>query len=109
MVTQTKPVTIEEFTAYVHQSENADKLFELINGEIVEVSPSRTYYSETVKAANVRGKLRIFLDAGICYWELYPPSKSIDVYAPGKSMQTVDIDGTMDGDDALLVRDIFLE
>jgi Uma2 family endonuclease len=45
MVTQTKPVTIEEFVAFVHQPENADKMFELVNGDMIEVSPARTYYS----------------------------------------------------------------
>jgi Uma2 family endonuclease len=35
-------VTIEEFDEYINLPENADKLFEYIGGEIVEV-PSNTY------------------------------------------------------------------
>jgi len=34
--------TIEEFHEFVSRPENSDRLFELINGEIVEVSPGRT-------------------------------------------------------------------
>ncbi len=45
MVLQTKPVTMNEFLEYVDLPENSDRLFELINGEIIEVSPGRTYNS----------------------------------------------------------------
>lgn len=38
--------TIEEFQAFVAQPENADSLFELVNGEIIKVSPGRTRNSE---------------------------------------------------------------
>ena len=34
--------TIEEFAAFIAQPENEDSLFELIDGEIIEVSPGRT-------------------------------------------------------------------
>ena len=37
-----KLVTLDEFKAFTAQPENSDKLFELINGEIIEVSPGRT-------------------------------------------------------------------
>jgi Uma2 family endonuclease len=37
---------MEAFKAFVERPENADKLFELIHGEIIEVSPGRTSYSE---------------------------------------------------------------
>jgi Uma2 family endonuclease len=40
MLTQHK-VTLDEFIRYVNQPENADRLFELINGEIVEKMPGR--------------------------------------------------------------------
>lgn len=39
---QTRPMTIDQFREYVERPENSDQSFELINGEIVEVSPSRT-------------------------------------------------------------------
>lgn len=178
MVSQIKPVTIEEFTAHVHRSENADKFFELINGEIIEVSPSRTYYSgigivvaaavhwfcrerglpchisgeagayeigghvvapdfaykttplseeypdpepplwvievisPTDKAPDVRTKRQIYLNAGILCWEIYPLSQSVDVYMSGQEMQTIDIDGVLDGGDVLSgfslpVRELF--
>jgi Uma2 family endonuclease len=38
-------VTLEEFQQYVSRDENSSRLFELINGEIVEVMPGRTYNS----------------------------------------------------------------
>lgn len=37
--------TIEDFEAFIAQPENAGRLFEFINGEIIEVSPGRTYNS----------------------------------------------------------------
>lgn len=167
MVSQIKPVTIEEFTAYVDRPENDDKLFELIDGEIIEVSPGRTYHSgigiivavavhsfcrernlscyvsgadgaykigehvvvpdfaykmtplseeypdpdlplwavevisPTDRATNIRSKRQIYIDAGILYWEVYPEPRRIDVYAPGQGLRTVDIDGVLDGGDAL--------
>ncbi len=38
--------TIEDFIHFVFRDENVERMFELINGEIVEVSPSRSGYSE---------------------------------------------------------------
>src|SRR5579885_2904552 len=35
-------VTLEEFEAWVEQPENSVRLFELIDGEIIEVMPRRT-------------------------------------------------------------------
>jgi Uma2 family endonuclease len=37
-----RPVTISDFQTFVALPENSDRLFELINGELVEVSPGRT-------------------------------------------------------------------
>jgi Uma2 family endonuclease len=45
MVTQEK-ITLEYFKKFVEQSENTDRLFELINGEIVEVMPGRAANSQ---------------------------------------------------------------
>jgi Uma2 family endonuclease len=41
-VSRDKLYTVKEFQEHVSRPENADRLFELINGEIVEVSPGRT-------------------------------------------------------------------
>lgn len=45
MVTREK-VTLEDFKRFVDEPENADRLFELLNGEIVEVMPGRTANSQ---------------------------------------------------------------
>jgi Uma2 family endonuclease len=168
MVLQTKPITIDEFRDYVSQSENNDRLFELIDGEIIEVSPGRTsnsgvghliviavhpfceqhdvpcytsggdgaydiqghvvapdfafkrtplsneypdpiapewaveIISPTDKPYQIRAKRQIYLRAKILYWELYPESQSIDVYAPGQPQpRTLGINDTLDGGDVL--------
>jgi Uma2 family endonuclease len=167
MVIKNKLYTMEEFEAYIAQPENADCLFELINGEIIEVSPGRTSNSEfglliaaavvlfcrnaqiachvsgsdgaykignntvapdfaykrtamsdeypdpepplwvveiispTDKAPDIRDKRRIYLQAGILLWELYAPSKSIDVYAPGQPLREVGIDDILDVGDLI--------
>ncbi len=38
-------VTLDDFVQFVFRDENVDRMFELINGEIVEVSPSRSGHS----------------------------------------------------------------
>jgi Uma2 family endonuclease len=70
--------------------------------------------SPTDKAPNIRAKRQIYRQAGILYWEMYPESRSIDVYAPGKELQTFGIDQTLDGGDVLPgftlpVRELFAE
>ncbi|MEZ4671931.1 MAG: Uma2 family endonuclease [Anaerolineae bacterium] len=42
MFTQIKPMTIQEFITFAESPENADQIFEFINGEMSEVSPART-------------------------------------------------------------------
>jgi Uma2 family endonuclease len=42
---KSKLYTLDEFKEFALRPENADREFELINGEIVEVMPSRTYHS----------------------------------------------------------------
>jgi len=42
MVLRTNPASIDQFRELVIQPENSDRLFELIDGGIVEVSPGRT-------------------------------------------------------------------
>lgn len=47
-----QPVTIDEFQSFVRRPENAERIFELIGGEIVEVSPSftpSTYAAEILR------------------------------------------------------------
>ena len=65
-------------------------------------------------AVVIRRKRQIYNEASILLWEMYPKAQSIDVYAPGKSVRSVSIDGTLDGDDVLpgftlTVRDLFAE
>ncbi|MBC6936068.1 MAG: Uma2 family endonuclease [Chloroflexi bacterium] len=45
-LSQQRGWTIEDFQAFVARPENSDRLFELINGEIVEKMPGRTSNSE---------------------------------------------------------------
>ncbi len=40
------PVTADAFEAFMARPENADRLFELINGEIIEKMPSNPHASE---------------------------------------------------------------
>jgi Uma2 family endonuclease len=51
-------VTLEEFDEYINRPENADRLFEYIGGEIVEV-PSNTYASEI--GYNIGFPIKLFL------------------------------------------------
>lgn len=46
MVATREKITFPEFQAFLERDENAGRLFELINGEIVEVMPGRTRNSE---------------------------------------------------------------
>ncbi len=167
MAAQKLKMTLDEFVQYALLPENANRRLEFIDGEIVEMAPSRTRNSEigdilvfevrlfcrehplpchttsgdgaydvqgsTVapdfaykptsmsdeypdpdpplwavevispndEAADIRAKRQIYQDAGILLWEIYPKIQSIDVYAPGKSAQTVGIDGALDGGDVL--------
>lgn len=178
MTDLTKPRTLEDFIVFTQQPENANRLFEFIHGEIIEVSPRRTwnsyishllviavhafcqthnlpYYSSggdgayniggntvapdfaykrtptskeypdpvppllaveivspTDKAAEVQRKRRIYVQAGILYWEMYPELESIEVYPPGQPVKTLGIDDTLEGGDVLpgftlAVKDIF--
>jgi len=167
MAVQKQLVTFEDFVEFALLPENADREFELINGEIIEKMPGRTSNSEirdlitvpvhifcrqhnipchtsgeagayrvgkqvlvpdfafkrvpmssdypdpvapewavevispTDKATEIHEKRQIYVQAGILLWELYPKSKSVDVYAPGKTVKTFGIDDTLDGGDVL--------
>ena len=70
--------------------------------------------SPTEKAKDIRDKREIYRQAGILYWEIYPNSRSVDVYAPGQPVRTVGIDDTLDGGAVLPgftlpLRDLFPE
>ncbi len=51
-------VTLDDFIQFVFRDENVDRMFELINGEIVEVSPSRSGHSEV--AASIIFEIKLF-------------------------------------------------
>lgn len=57
--------------------------------------------SPTDEKPDIKKKRKIYRDAGILLWELYPDSQSIDVYAPGQKKRTFSIDDTLDGGDVL--------
>jgi Uma2 family endonuclease len=46
VVVAKKLPTLEDFMQFASREENADRLFEFINGEFIEVSPGRTWNSE---------------------------------------------------------------
>jgi Uma2 family endonuclease len=46
MVATREKITLPEFQAFIQRDENSGRLFELINGEIIEVMPGRTRNSE---------------------------------------------------------------
>ncbi|MBA3872133.1 MAG: Uma2 family endonuclease [Anaerolineae bacterium] len=160
---QIAPITVAQLQEQAAFPENADKLLELIDGEIVEKMPGSTRnstlafnmgffvqtfcqknnipcyvsigdgaysvngnvlapdfaYKQTPmadeypdpvsplwaievispndKASEIRKKRLKYLEADILYWEMYPQSRSIDVYAPGQTMRTIGIDGILDG------------
>lgn len=166
MVTREK-VSLEYFKQFVEQPENTDRLFELINGESVEVMPGRSSNSQihdiivaevrpfckahglpcytasadgafdvqgqvyapnfaykrtpmssdypdpvaplwaveiispTDKIGEIRKKRDGYRSAQILLWEIYPDEQSVDVYLPGKPVQTYGIEDTLDVGDLL--------
>jgi len=57
--------------------------------------------SPSDEKADVERKRQIYIDAGILYWEVYFKAQRVDVYAPGKPMQSYGINDTLDGGDVL--------
>lgn len=57
MVVAKKLYTFEEFEAFISQPQNSDRLFELINGEIVEKVPTQEH---GVIAANITTDFKIY-------------------------------------------------
>ncbi len=167
MAVEKQVTTLEDFIEFVHRPENAERMFELIHGEIIEKIPGRasnsaietwiiffvrlfcrehslpcfittgdgTYtvlghavapdfgygitpftgaypepfaplwvveiVSPTDRPDDIRDKRLIYLQAGILYWELYPKSRSVDVYAPGQPMRTYQAEDVIDMNDLI--------
>ena len=170
MDVQHKLITLEEFEAFTQLPENADRIFELIDGEIVEKMPSNPLSShlalrigrfidthldtddigyvtteaggykifgyiyvpdvafilksrlpelpyigfapippdlavEVVSPTDDKDELLLkvanYLAAGVVVWVVYPPETEVKVFIPGQPVQTVGIDGTLDGGDVL--------
>jgi Uma2 family endonuclease len=166
MDVQHKLVTLAEFEAFIQLPENADRIFELIDGEIVEKMPSNPLSSHlatqiiipignylatndigylTTEAGGYKvfgntyvpdvgfilksrlpdlpyegfapmppdlavevvspsdsekelmHKVADYLAAGVLVWVLYPKEKEVKVFAPGQPVQTLDINGVLDG------------
>jgi Uma2 family endonuclease len=55
---QTKPYTIEEFDQFIALPENADRRFELIDGEIIEKMPTE---ERGVIVSTLSGEIYVFL------------------------------------------------
>jgi Uma2 family endonuclease len=157
------PTALEAWRIHVELPENAERVFELINGEIIEkmpgtsrnsgitfvigfeaklhcrthqlpcfistgdgtyningnvVAPDLVYkttpladdypdpepplwavevISPNDKAKDIHAKRLVYIQAGILYWEIYPDTQTIDVYAPGQPVKTVTRSGVLDG------------
>lgn len=70
--------------------------------------------SPTDSERKLRTKVTNYLAAGTLVWVIYPESKEVEVYAPGKPMQLFNADGILDGGHVLpgfklAVKDIFPE
>lgn len=68
--------------------------------------------SPTDKATDIRRKRRIYQDAAIVLWEVYPVLRVVDVYAPGAPAQQFGIEdvitvGDLLPDFTLTVRELF--
>jgi Uma2 family endonuclease len=68
--------------------------------------------SPTDEKGEIEKKQRIYMKAGVLVWYVYAERKEIDVFAPGQPKQTLGIDDTLDGGNALpglsvAVREIF--
>ena len=59
MAIQERLYTVPEFEAFIAQSENSDRLFELIDGEIVEKMPTEEH---SLVIGNIYMTLRMFAD-----------------------------------------------
>jgi Uma2 family endonuclease len=70
--------------------------------------------SNAQEQRELRLKLSNYLAAGTMVWVVYPVSQLVEVHRPGKPVQLIGMEGTLDGGDALpgftlAVREIFGE
>lgn len=81
----------------------AYKSTELINEYPDPVPPlwAVEIISPTDKAEAIREKREMYIRAGILLWEVYYPSRSVDVYAPGQPKKTYSIGDVLDAGDVL--------
>jgi Uma2 family endonuclease len=68
--------------------------------------------SPTDKGIEIRAKRKVYRDAGILLWEVYPPSQSVDVYVPGHAVFEAGINDILNAGDVLPgftlpVKDLF--
>lgn len=69
------------------------------------ISPGDNEHKLRIKLAN-------YLAAGTVTWLVYPETKTVEVFVPGKPVQVIGIEGTLDGGDVLpgftlALKDIF--
>lgn len=68
--------------------------------------------SPTDRAKEIRDKRQVYLQAKLLYWEIYPESRSVDVYMTGQMVKTFHINDMLDGGNvlpgfSLAVRELF--
>ncbi len=122
MVVQEKRYTSEEFHAFLEQPENHNRLFELINGVIVEKGqpyppgiwntqrPMRDDPAPLVIMVNtpldslreLRRTAEDYLQTGTkTVWLMLPEAQRVEVYFGEQGFVEVGIDGVLDGGDVL--------
>lgn len=115
--------TLDEYHAFIDLPENRDRIFELIDGEVIEkdADTSTAYLlkvnfprefvpsglvievkSSTDSKRAMRRKAERYLALGTrIVWLVFPDEQYIEVYLPDEDVKTVGIDGTLDGGDVL--------
>lgn len=86
-----------------------------ITGKYYAIAPDMAVevVSPGDRASQIRRKAAQYLKAGTrLIWFVYPDSKLVDIYRPGKPTATIEIDGELDGEDVLpgfrlSVKDVF--
>ena len=87
-------VVVPDF-AYKRRTVSDDYPDPIVPEWVVEV------ISPTDKPYEIRNKRAIYIKAGILYWEVYPKSNRVDVYAPGQPLRTFGLDDILDAGDVL--------
>lgn len=120
-------VSIQEFEAFIALSENADRLFELIDGEIAEKVPSNPYASfithiisffieKFIRENGIRGYITGEAGGFVIGGNRQAPDAAYisKEREPDQPTQKLGIDDTLDGGDllpgfTLPLKDIFTE